>query len=166
MNQIKVYLSGSLISAVQIENMISKFPNKYFDFFLPHSIPVDNIPHNEISKDVFDLCLLKMEESDIGLINLDSFGKDSSWEAGWYHAHNKPLIGYVSANLTFLEDWMVKGSLDGVLIDNDVLFEPISSDPIMSLRKESIKLFDQKQIYEQVKTIIKNDKKYNGINNE
>lgn len=163
MKILKVYLSGSLISASQIENIISKFPKDMFDFFLPHTIPVDNIPHNEISKDVFDLCLKKMEESDIGIINLDSYSKDSSWEAGWYHAHKKPLIGYVCASLTFLKDWMVKGGLDGILIDNEVLVDVIVSDPILKHRKENIKIFNRNNIYIQVLEIIENDKKFNEI---
>lgn len=159
MKKIKVYFSGSVVNALHIEQIVKLFPNDKFEFYLPHTFTKPNVPHSKYSKNIFDKCLNFMEKSDIGIINLDCFGKDSSWECGWYHAHNKPLIGYVSSSLSFLKDWMIKGGLDGVLVDNELFYDLIRTDPILKHRKENIVKLDKNRITDQIKLIIKNDKK-------
>lgn len=158
MAKIKVYFSGSVVNAMHIDQIVSLFPNDNFKFFLPHKFTKPNIPHSKYSKNVFEKCLKLMEQSDIGIINLDCFGKDSSWECGWYYAHDKPLIGYVSTNLSFLKDWMIKGGLDGVLVNNDFFCDVIKSDPILKFRKENILKLEKNNITKQIKLIIKNDR--------
>ena len=154
----RLYLSGSLMSAKQIEKVCLKFTSNIFNFFLPHTIENTNIAHFKLPKEIFEICINEMEKADICLLNLDSYGRDSSWECGWFNAHNKPVIGYVSANLSFLQDWMIKGGLQGILVDNKAILESILNDPILKHIKKNILLFDQLMLYNQISEIMNNNK--------
>lgn len=164
MEKIKVYFSGSIVNAIHINQIVSFFPKEHFEFFLPYEYTKLNVPHSKYSLSVFEKCLKLMELSNIGIINLDSFGRDSSWECGWYHAHNKPLIGYVSSNLSFMDDWMIKGGLDGILVNNKSFYNVLINDIILKNRKNNIKLFETDNLYQIILNMIKNDQHYNGNN--
>ena len=85
---------------------------------LPQEFCPTDIAHERYTADVFGKCLSEMFGSEGAIVNLDSCGKDSSWECGWFVGAGKPVIGVVQATTAFLKDFMLKGGLSGIATPN------------------------------------------------
>ena len=66
---------------------------------------------------------------------LDCYGRDSSWECGWFEGHGKPMFGLLMSNLRFLQDWMIKGGLAGVITTDPDALQLLRQDDILRDRK-------------------------------
>jgi hypothetical protein len=72
-----------------------------------------------------------MERCDAGILLLDAFGVDCGCEAGWFSARAKPLVGIAGSSCMFLQHWMVKGSVSGLVCLDATVFEQVRADPIL-----------------------------------
>lgn len=138
MNQdkIRIYLSASISNAANNEFICSQFSAKNFVVDLPQTITPKDLNHENFPVDVYNECLFMMEASDIGLLLLDSYGRDCAWEAGWYSANkNKKLVAFVESSSHFMRDWMIKGGIDIFMTTNPRLYEYALKDPILKDKK-------------------------------
>ena len=131
----KIYLSASIVNKDVNRQIASRFEAAGCEVFLPQDITPLEMAHDLYPRHVFETCLREMERSDLGLLVLDAYGKDSAWESGWYEAKGKPMIGWVEGGLHFLRDWMVKSGLEAVLTTNPVIFASLVRDPILNPQK-------------------------------
>lgn len=139
MGKIKIYISASLSNSKLNKRIADILETRKINVLLPQEFDeledVKNVHHHEYPTAIFRKCVDAMESSDIGLIIFDAYGRDSSWEAGWYFAEKKPLVGFVSESLYFTRDWMIKGGLESFITDNRIIYEHVKNDPILSKKK-------------------------------
>ena len=130
-----IYLSAT-ISNAHNNLYISEILSPEIDVFLPQTITPNNLNHENFPYDVYKQCLEAMTNSKAGLLLLDSYGRDCSWEAGWYAANkNKPLITYVESSSHFTRDWMIKGGIDLFITNNKRIEDYALNDPILKSKK-------------------------------
>lgn len=130
-----LYLSATISNAhnnLHIADILSP----EIDLFLPQTITPNNLNHENFPYDVYKQCLDAMIKSKAGLLLLDSYGRDCSWEAGWYSANSeKPLITYVESSSHFTRDWMIKGGIDLFITNNSRMYNYALNDPILKSKK-------------------------------
>lgn len=132
----RIYLSASISNALNNEYICSKFPSENFIIDLPQHITPKDLNHENFPFDVYQQCLTMMKASDIGLLLLDSYGRDCAWEAGWYTANkHKKLITFVESSSHFMRDWMIKGGIDIFITTNPRIAEYAHQDPILKNKK-------------------------------
>jgi len=132
---LKIYLSASISNSLNNAHLAGIFAPSEFHFHLPQLIVPDQLNHTEFPLHVYQQCLDMMEDSQIGLVLLDAFGRDCAWETGWYSARaDKCLIGFVQSSSIFLRDWMVKGGLDALVTTNPRLYEAAQENPILATK--------------------------------
>ena len=135
MSILKLYLSASISNSPNNLHIANLLPKDQFFMHLPQYIVPDQLNHTEFPLHVYQQCIEMMEDSQIGLVMLDAFGRDCAWECGWYSARpDKCLISYVQSSSLFLRDWMVKGGLDALITTNPRLYETAKSNPILSTK--------------------------------
>lgn len=135
-NKFKIYLSASISNALNNEYICSMFPKDNFIIFLPQYITPKDLNHENFPVDVYNQCLEMMNSSDIGLLLLDSYGRDCAWEAGWYTANkDKKLITFVESSSHFMRDWMIKGGIDIFVTTNPRIYNYAQTDPILKDKK-------------------------------
>ncbi len=136
MSKVRVYLSACISNALNNEFICSKFPEDKFIFDLPQKITPKELNHENFPLDVYKKCLEMMEASNIGLLLLDSYGRDCAWEAGWYSANkDKKLIAFVESSCHFTRDWMIKGGVDIFITTNPRIYSYAVNDPILKHKK-------------------------------
>ncbi len=132
----RIYLSASISNALNNEYICSKFSDNNFIIDLPQHITPKALNHENFPVDVYNQCLSMMESSDIGLLLLDSYGRDCAWEAGWYTANKtKKLVTFVESSSHFMRDWMIKGGVDIFITTNPRIAEYAKNDPILKHKK-------------------------------
>jgi len=132
-----LYLSAT-ISNAHNNLHIAEILAPEINLFLPQTITPNNLNHENFPYEVYKKCLDAMIKSEAGLLLLDSYGRDCSWEAGWYSANKeKPLISYVEASSHFTRDWMIKGGIDFFITNNFRIYDYAANDPILKQKKIS-----------------------------
>jgi len=131
----RVYLSASIVNAPVNTQIAKMLRQAGFIVFLPQSITPKLKPRAAFEASVYNRCVVEMNNSDIGLLVLDSYGRDSAWEAGWYSGLGKPMVGWVQNSFRFAQDWMVKASLRGFLTTNKAVFHAMRRDAILRRRQ-------------------------------
>lgn len=118
---LRIYFSASNANAPMNARIASRFAAAGMVPLLPHEIAPRNLSAEMYPREIYQQCLRMMESADAGLVVLDSYGNDSSWEVGWFQGRGKPVFGWVAATLRFTKDWMVKNGLTAVLtVDPDI----------------------------------------------
>ncbi len=138
MNQdkIRIYLSASISNAINNQYICDKFSLDKFVIDLPQTITPKELNHENFPLDVYQQCLVMMNASDIGLLLLDSYGRDCAWEAGWYSANkDKKLVAFVESSSHFMRDWMIKGGIDIFMTTNPRLYDYAIVDPVLRHKK-------------------------------
>jgi hypothetical protein len=134
--KIRIYLSACISNAPNNEFICSKFPGDRFIFDLPQKITPNQLNHENFPLEVYQQCVNMMESSDIGLLLLDSYGRDCAWEAGWYSAKPaKKLIAFVESSSHFTRDWMIKGGIDIFITTNPRIYNYALNDPVLKHKK-------------------------------
>src|SRR3989344_9616766 len=109
MQKIKVYLIARISEdAHSRNNEVSDSLDSRIELFKPQEHNPYNLDHRKFGPDVFETDVKAMSESDIGLL-LTPYGRDCSWEVGWYSKSDKPVVACVENRTEWLKDWMVKG---------------------------------------------------------
>jgi nucleoside 2-deoxyribosyltransferase len=135
MEFLKIYLSASISNSPNNAHVAGLLPQEQFFMHLPQLIVPDQLNHTEFPLHVYQQCIEMMEDSQIGLVMLDAFGRDCAWECGWYAARpEKCLIAYVQSSSLFLRDWMVKGGLDALITTNPRLYATAQNNPILATK--------------------------------
>ena len=135
-DKIRIYLSASISNAANNQYICSKFSPDKFTIDLPQTITPKELNHENFPVDVYNKCLVMMESSNIGLLLLDSYGRDCAWEAGWYSANkHKKLVAFVESSSHFMRDWMIKGGIDIFITTNPRIHQYALSDPILKHKK-------------------------------
>lgn len=132
MKKINIYLIARISQDAHDWNnkIVSNLNPSVFDVFKPHEHNPWNQRHEIFSKKVFDVDLEAIKKSHIGLC-LPEFGKDCSWECGWYSNSKKPLVVFLDDQIAWLRDWMIKGGLDYVITINKNTYNILINDPIL-----------------------------------
>jgi hypothetical protein len=134
--KIRIYLSACISNAPNNEFICDKFPLDKFIFDLPQKITPNQLNHENFPLQVYQQCVNMMEASDIGLLLLDSYGRDCAWEAGWYSAKpDKKLIAFVESSSHFTRDWMIKGGIDIFITTNPRIYTYALQDPVLKFKK-------------------------------
>ena len=133
----RLYLSASIANAALNVHLRTLLPSPRFELILPQEFTPD-VPHAALPRAIYERCIAEMERCDAGLLLLDAFGVDCASEAGWFAAKGKPLLGVAQSSTRFLQNWMVKGNLTGVVCLDPVLFAVAQRDSI--LRGGSVRL--------------------------
>jgi nucleoside 2-deoxyribosyltransferase len=132
--KLKIYISASLINAPINLRIAKVLEQEGHEVFLPQLFCPDELPHEHYPGKIYRMCVEKMEESDLGLVLLDCYGHDTSWECGWFSARKKPLVGFVNFNLRFLRDWLIKGGLHSVITTDPEIKKYLENDLILKSR--------------------------------
>jgi len=133
--KIRVYLIARISEDAHLWNKkICDNLKHPIEVFMPHHHNPWNKKHELFSKNVFDTDLDAMKKSHMGLL-LPEFGRDCSFEVGWYANSKKPVIVFVDTQKEWLRDWMVKGGLDIVITNNPSTHRVLKKDPILKHKK-------------------------------
>ncbi|TRZ54494.1 hypothetical protein D4Q76_02300 [archaeon] len=105
--------------------------------FLPHTIsPSEH--HEKIQEDIYRKCVDEISKAEVLLLLADSYGIDCSWEVGYAKGIQKLIIAVIETEgglKRLREDWMVKGSVDAVIITNNELYKTASKDAMLQNKK-------------------------------
>ncbi len=133
--KIKIYLIARISKDAHHWNETVCAPLKSdMEVFLPHEHNPWNLEHNKIQYNVFETDLQAMKNSDIGLA-LPEFGSDCSFEVGWYANSTKPVIFFITNQVRWLRNWMVKGGVDVVVTTQRDIYHVLLEDPILKFKK-------------------------------
>ena len=128
-SKIRIYLSACISNAPNNVFICSKFPSNKFIFDLPQEITPKELNHENFPLEVFQQCITMMEASDIGLLLLDSYGRDCAWEIGWFCGQARPTFAYVETESQWLGDSMVKGGVTAIITNNPAIYDLLLKDP-------------------------------------
>lgn len=134
----KIYISARLVNKAFNRKVASVLESAGHVVLLPQTFCPEDTPHESYAEGVYRQCVDAMVASDVGLILLDSYGRDSSWECGWYTLSDKPLIGLVGMDTMFVRDYMVKGGMDGVIALNRDIYEQLREDTFFGADKRPL----------------------------
>ncbi len=126
-----VYLSASIANGELNARLRRALPESEFELVLPQEFTPVHQAHPDFPRAIYERCIDEMTRCDVGLLLLDAFGVDCASEAGWLCARGKPLIGLASGSLRFLQHWMVKGNLSGVICTDADIAAAVAADPIL-----------------------------------
>lgn len=126
-----VYLSASITNARPNARLRDYLPAPRFELVLPQEFAPLERSHPTYPRAIYQRCIDEMQRCDAGLLLLDAFGIDCASEAGWLAARGKPLLGLAQGSLRFLQHWMVKGNLTGVICFDRLIDDELRSDPIL-----------------------------------
>ncbi len=130
-NTIRVYLSARISKdAHEWNNTVASALDDRFLVFKPQEVDISNVNKNELDKYIYLADLQAMIDSDIGIL-LPPYGRDCSWETGWYKGAAKPIFVYIENETNWLNDWMVKGGISAVITSNINTYEILMNDPIV-----------------------------------
>lgn len=118
-----IYISASLANAVVNAQVTAKLRDAGHQVTLPQEFCPADVPHEDYPDSVYRWCVDRMEECDVGLLLMDCYGLDTAWELGWFAAREKPAIGFTQANMHIAKEFMVRGSLNGVITTNEAICE-------------------------------------------
>jgi hypothetical protein len=162
--KIKIYVIARISEDAHLwTNKICGQLDDSFEIFKPKDHNPWNKRHETFAKSVFDVDLIAIKNSHIGLM-LPEYGKDCSWEAGWYANSKKPVVVFVDAQMEWLRDWMVKGGLNYVITNNSSTYRILKKDPILKHKKvifiKAVKGLNKvlKEIYQNTYVVRKNKK--------
>lgn len=127
-DRLQVYLASSLSNAPLNSEIAHALRAANVEVVLPQEFCPSDLPHERYGAEVYHWCLEHMKKSHAAILNLDSCGKDSGWEAGWFVGAKKPVIGIARATTIFLQDFMVKGGMDGIATMSDSIHKSLLSN--------------------------------------
>jgi nucleoside 2-deoxyribosyltransferase len=128
---LRLYLSASIANGPLNARLAEQLGRAGAELVLPQDFAPD-VPHAHLPRAIYQRCIDEMERCDAGLLLLDAYGIDCAFEAGWFAARGKPLVGLAQANLRFLQNWMVKGVLTGVATSSPTVAEALRRDPMLA----------------------------------
>lgn len=126
-----IYLSASIANGRLNARLRRALPETEFELVLPQEFAPVHEAHPDFPRAIYQRCIDEMERCDAGLLLLDAFGVDCASEAGWLCARGTPLIGLAGGSLRFLQHWMVKGNMSGVISTDPEVTAAIAVDPIL-----------------------------------
>jgi hypothetical protein len=124
-----VYLCASIANAQVNSRIGSELRRAGFEVFDPCTIHPRHTDKIYFPEQVFAACRQAIERCDVLLVFLDSYGKDSAWEIGFARGLGKYVVGIVAGSSLFLQDWMVKFTVDHILILEGSWFHEIVESP-------------------------------------
>jgi nucleoside 2-deoxyribosyltransferase len=130
MSVLRIYLSSSIANGVLNQKLRDVLPASRFELILPQEF-TPNVAHHELPRAIYQRCIDEMASCDGALLVLDAFGIDCASEAGWLCARKKPLIGLAQSSLRFVQNWMVKGNLSGLITSQEEIATIAKSDAIL-----------------------------------
>ncbi len=133
-NKIKIYLSARISKdAHEWNEKICDSLKAPIKVFMPHKNNPWNLSHKELPKEIFEMDLSAMHQSDMCLL-LPPYGRDCAWEIGWYSNSNKPVIVFIDKETEWLRDWMLKGGVTYVVTNNSQTWKILHKDPILKFK--------------------------------
>jgi nucleoside 2-deoxyribosyltransferase len=145
-----IYLISKISKEAHKHNEhIASIAGSYFDskVFIPHMHNPYDTAHNELEFKVFNEDLNIMKRADIAVISMP-IGRDCAAEIGWFCGANKYVCvflvysEYVSLNdqvALLKSDWMIKGFISEVFVDNVELYKELIEDPIIGSKVTLLK---------------------------
>lgn len=129
------YLCGSIANAGVNALVADELRLAGFEVFDPCTIHPQDMEKLHFPEEVFATCRRAIERCDALLVFLDSYGKDSAWEIGFALGLGKRVVGVVAGSSLFIEDWMVKFTLDRIVIlEGSWLSDVVNSPGWASIR--------------------------------
>ncbi len=131
-SNLKVYLSARVsVDAQDWNEYVCSYLTSPIDVFIPHLRTPTCDDHRQIPLAAYIADLCAMQDADVCLA-LPPYGRDCSWELGWFSNSEKPIILYVENDTEWMRDWMVKGGLDYLITTNQEIVSMAINDPILS----------------------------------
>lgn len=139
----KVYLSARVSPEYRKANkLIADALSPYFEVFLPHEHNIEAIDPSSVPVKVFESNIGAMERADLCVI-IPPFGRDCSWECGWFSGQRKPVYIITKGDLSWLRDLMFKSTIDGVFTFSSFTEALLKRDVVLSGRDTcAIRVFD------------------------
>lgn len=135
MIKIKVYLCARISKDVHKWNRyVCDKLKAPLTVFMPQNHNPWNISHKEFPKEVYEMDISAMKESDMVLL-LPEYGRDCAWEVGWYSNSNKQIVVFVDNQIGWLRDWMIKGGVNYVITTNQKTWKILMNDPILKYKR-------------------------------
>lgn len=122
-----IYLCSRLNKEAQEWNNVVTKELDGFDIFRPQDLVVPYPPRQSDDHMIFLYDLEGMKKSDILLV-LPPYGRDCSWEIGWFCGQNRLTIAYAEKEGDWIRDAMVKGGLSAVITNNASFYEALQQD--------------------------------------
>lgn len=127
----KLYLSAKVRAENHHRNnMVASYLRGLFDIFLPHEHQACEDNHEDLPLSVYLMDLTAMEQTELAVL-VPPYGKDCSWEIGWFQAKDIPVFVYVQSDLSFLSDAMVLGGVEAVFTDNMEVYNRLMQQPVL-----------------------------------
>lgn len=127
---LQIYLCSRLTQAAkQWNDEVSKELNSEFSLFRPQDIDLSNVVEDHQDQAAYQADIQGMTQSHLLLV-LPPYGRDCSWEIGWFCGKERPAIAYVETEDDWIRDVMVKGGLTAIITNNSKLFKILLADPI------------------------------------
>ncbi len=124
----RLYLSASIANATVNARLVGLLPA--YELILPQTFTPD-VPHAKLPRAIVERCLDAMRACDGAILLLDGFGVDCSFEVGFLLALGKPVVGVAAASTRFLQHWMVKGGLSGVVCLDEAVHAAAQGDSVI-----------------------------------
>lgn len=135
----KLYVSARISPDAHIRNEeIANELSTYFEVFLPHQHQACAGDHSYIGPEVYFLDITAMQRSELAVL-LPPYGRDCSFEIGWYVGKGKPVFAIVDSQTDWLRDCMVKGGLTAVYTKNRETFNRLLEDPILKFKSRFVR---------------------------
>ncbi len=123
MKRAKIYLCARVSDDAHIMNdKVIRALSSDFEIFAPH-LKEAELKDPKDPLEIYDLDILGMDSADI-CVTVAPYGKDCSWEMGYFAGAGKPIFMYVpNLRSVPLDEWMVCGGLSVIITDNTEVFE-------------------------------------------
>jgi nucleoside 2-deoxyribosyltransferase len=161
-DNVGVYLSSRVrAEAIEGNTRISELlaSGGVFRTFLPQTISPQT-HHEGIEEAVYRRCVTKIEQAKVTILMADTYGIDCGWEIGYAKGKGRAAVAVVGTEKglhRIREDWMVKGSLDAVMITDKHIYEIASQD--VMLRNKSLILVELHELPNALLSIVRGKKR-------
>lgn len=112
----KLYLSAKVSEPFHtFNNTVARLLSEHFDVFVPHLYESGEQDHTKVKPVVYERDIEAMQGADLAVL-LAPYGRDCSFEVGWFTANRIPYYVYGSLDQSWKRDLMIKGGAEYIFV--------------------------------------------------
>lgn len=112
----KLYLSAKVSEPFHtFNNTVAGLLSEHFDVFVPHLYESGEQDHTKVKPVVYERDIEAMQGADLAVL-LAPYGRDCSFEVGWFTANRIPYYVYGSLDQSWKRDLMIKGGAEYIFV--------------------------------------------------
>jgi nucleoside 2-deoxyribosyltransferase len=117
----KLYLSAKISTPYQeFNNSIAELLSEHFDVFVPHLYESGESDHTKVKPIVYERDIEAMQGANLAIL-LAPYGRDCSFEVGWFAANRIPYYVYGNMDQSWRRDLMIKGGAEYIFVSGSKL---------------------------------------------